>query len=220
MLNVYLAPFEVDIDKLLIVVDAVGRNAIKDEQLLSEIENAQRTIIERNVKNRLYASRRRTNYSADWSKNSGRVADKIALNITSGISKQLSNKVGSQIIAWTGNIAYLDANDPILKEPFQNRRITHDKVRLWRILEIGTLRKRYEIPARIKPALHFFHQKIGLWVKSPMVVHPGTSGNHYFFRDNGLIRERQSVYVADRKIVQAMQNAFSNYIKKYVLRYL
>ncbi len=188
-------------------------NSHKDLRLAEDMLTAQKSEIELRVRSRLITRVYKPQGSRDprltSSKNTG-VIGKISRNITSGV---LPNSVRKSITTWTGNISLMDKNDPIFSlRP--RRQIGHSKVRLWRILEAGTLKKFYPITARNKPQLRFFWKRRGKAVRTKQVVHPGIEGRNYFLKNNGLLLTKQVTYETDKAIVGRIKEAFRRYIRR------
>ena len=194
------------------IIKNLINNSHRDPRLLSDIGIAQKEEIEHRVKTRLITrSSRDSNLTS--SKNTG-IIRKISRNITSGVQ---TSQVRKDIVSWTGNISLMDKEDPVFNLRPQ-RLIAHNKVRLWRILEAGTVKKNYPIPRiallRGSPQLSFFWKRIGKRVRRSQVIHPGIKGRNYFLRNNSFLLEKQIVYETDRKITLRIKNAFRKYIRR------
>ena len=180
----------------------------KNLRLAEEMLKAQKEEIELRVRSRLIL-RSSGNPALTSSKGTG-IIGKISRNITSGV---LPNSVRKYITSWTGNISYMDENDPIFNL-YPKRLLSHGKVRLWRILEAGTVKKFYPIKARSKSQLRFFWKKEGKAVRTKQVINPGVKGRNYFLKNNGLLLTKQVTYETDRAIVGRIKESFRRYIRR------
>lgn len=181
--------------------------------LVEDMLKGQKQEIESRVRNRLLTRIYKPQGSRDPkltdSKNTG-IINRIHRNITSGVKP---NSVKKDIISWTGDIALMDQNDPIFSlRPA--RLLSHGKVRIWRILEAGTLLKFYPITARNTSQLSFFWKREGRAVRTKQVVHPGIKGRNYFLKNNGLLLTKQITYESDRAIVGSIKESFRRYIRR------
>lgn len=188
-------------------------NSHSDLGLANDMLKDQKEEIESRVRNRLFTRVYKPQGSRDASltssKNTG-VISRISRNITSGV---LPSSVRKDIISWTGNISLMDANDPIFN--LRPRRVlSHGKVRLWRILEAGTLLKFYPITARNTAQLSFFWKREGKAIRTKQIVHPGIKGRNYFLKNNGLLLTKQITYETDRSIVGSIKESFRRYIRR------
>lgn len=191
-----------------------------DATLINELVTAQRAVIERNVKLRIL-TKERTTPPEVRKYPSTRALEKIASNVDSGIQVLKGVK---ELRVWTGSIAKLDAQDPLLRPPFVGRTIKDDKVRLWRIIESGTLSKNYAILPKHKKSLRFVVQGKTLqskyiggknYIVTQKVIHPGIEPSNVFFRNNSFIRERQISYGEDMVVRERLKRALANYVLRY-----
>jgi hypothetical protein len=128
---------------------------------------------------------------------------RIASKITTTVYRR-----GKSVFGGTGNKRLLDQSDPIfgLSKPIRN---VQENVRLWRILDIGTEKKFYQISARNGPLLKFKHRASGKFVRKPTVTHPGQSGFRYFAEDN---------YEMRRILPQRVRVGLNKIINKYKMK--
>jgi len=107
---------------------------------------------------------------------------KVADIIRSSVTKRPHGLIGG-----TGNIKYMDQNDPLLT--LQDRTPSSDNVRLWRILEWG-VEEIYTLQARNpqKPMVFWWKRENKLFVgvpgkaphNLPISEHPGQRGRQYW----------------------------------------
>jgi len=105
--------------------------------------------------------------------------DKVKIIASNIKSKVLTSPL--KIVAGSGEIAYMDRKDPLVVWG-ANRMLKG--VRLWRILDEGA--EAHEITPRTALYLKFYSERLGQWITTKKVNHPGQSGREFVdkaFRD-------------------------------------
>ncbi|MCK9369425.1 hypothetical protein M0R04_05765 [Candidatus Dojkabacteria bacterium] len=193
-------------------IRATAFRMMRSPELVEGMEEAHRDVIESNVASRLKNATVGRSYG-DVSKNTDAI-NKVSGNISSGAYPV--GGANKSITGWTGNVAYMDANDPI-SSAVPKRALRNNKVKLWRIFESGTKRKDYTISARNKSLLRYYSRHAGGFVFAKKVKHPGLEPKNYFYMNNSYIRGRQKLYDEDRRSIEVMRRAFNRYVSTYLV---